>query len=289
MKKALLIVTAVFSLAAAGFAVSALTTLKIVNIRSTGFGPKTVTIAGGDTVRWKNVDTVNHQVVANNGAFASPIIRPTRTYSKVLDTPGTYPYHDGLHPLLKGTVKVVGPPPAVSIGASVGIATFSTQIHIGGAVTPPAVGNTVSIFAQPTGSASFVKLADVQTTTNGVWDYVTSPEILTAYKATWKGKTSAIIMVAVAPKLTLRRVSGWFVARALPSKFGGHWVYVQRQNRFGQWVTLRKVTFNQQSARRFKMRRLARGRHRLRIFMTTNQAGPGYIFSASSTLVFRKR
>jgi len=34
---------------------------------------------------------------------------------------------------------------------------------------------------------------------------------------------------------------------------------------------------------------LRRGRHRLRIFMTTNQAGPGYIFSNSSTLVFRKR
>ena len=54
-----------------GFAFAGLAANKTVNIRSTGFAPKTVTIAGGDTVTWKNVDTVNHQVVANSGAFAS--------------------------------------------------------------------------------------------------------------------------------------------------------------------------------------------------------------------------
>ena len=41
--------------------------------------------------------------------------RRTRTYSKRIDTPGTYPYHDALHPTLKGTVKVTGAPPSVSI------------------------------------------------------------------------------------------------------------------------------------------------------------------------------
>jgi plastocyanin len=290
MKRALLIATAVCALAGAGFAASALTALKTVNIRSTGFAPKTVTIAGGDTVRWKNVDTVPHQVVANSGAFASPIIRPTRTYSKVLNTPGIYPYHDGLYPARKGTVKVVGPPPSVSIASSAGIATYGGQIHVSGLVSPAAVGDMVSIFAQPFDQASFVKIADVQTTTNGVYDFVTVPQALTSYKATWKGKTSAIIMVAVAPKLTLRRIGRWFVAHAKAARpFGGRWVYVQRLNRFGEWVSLKKVTLNQQSTKRFKMRNLPRGRNRLRIFMTTNQAGPGYIFSASSAIVFRRR
>jgi plastocyanin len=290
MKKALAIATAACALAGAGFAVAGLTATKTVNIRSTGFVPKAVTIAGGDTVRWKNVDTVNHQVVANSGAFASGQIAPNHVYAKRLDTPGTYPYHDALHPTLKGTVKVTGPTPSVSIAASTPIAVFGSAIHVGGAISPAAVGDTVSVYAQPFGQASFVKLADVQTTTNGVWDFVTSPQLLTAYKATWKGKTSAIVMVNVQPRLRLQRIGRWFVARAQPGKYSGHWVYVQRLNAFGEWVSLKKVVLNSQSARRFKLRGLLpRGLNRLRIFMTTNQAGSGYFHGNSPSLTFRRR
>jgi plastocyanin len=289
MKRMLLIATAVCALAGAGFAVAALTALKTVNIKATGFAPKTVTVAGGDTVRWKNVDTVNHQVVANSGAFASGQITPTHTYSKRLDTPGTYAYHDALHPTLKGTVKVTGAPPSVSIAASLPIAVFGSQIHVSGAVSPAAVGDTVSVYGQPWGQMSFVKLADVQTTTNGVWDYVVAPQLLTAYKATWKGKTSAVINVAVTPKLSLSRAGRWFVTRAQAARsYSHHWVYVQRLNRFGEWVSLKKVALNSQGAQRFRLKTLPAGRNQLRVFITTNQAGSGYFAGASSVLSFRR-
>jgi plastocyanin len=290
MKKALGIAIAVCALAGAGFAVAGLTATKVVNIRSTGFVPKAVTVAGGDTVQWRNTDTATHQVVANSGAFASGTILPGRSYSKRLDTPGNYPYHDALKPTLKGTVRVTGAAPSVSIAASLPIAIFGTQIHLTGAISPAAVGDNVSVFTQPYGQASFVKLNDVQTTTNGIWDVITSPQILTAYKATWKGKTSAVIQVQVSPKLTLVRSSGWFVTRAQAAKsFSGHWVYLQRQNRFGEWVSLKKIVLNRQSAKRFKVRNLPRGVSRLRIFMTTNQAGVGYVFGTSPVLSFRRR
>ncbi len=289
MKKALALATAACALATAGFAFAGLAANKTVSIKSTGFAPKTVTIAGGDTVTWKNVDTVNHQVVANNGAFASGQIRPNRIYAKRIDTPGTYGYHDALHPALKGTVKVTGAPPSVSIGASTPISVFGNAIHVSGAVSPAAVGDTVSVYAQPSGQASFVKIADVQTTTNGVWDLITPPQVLTAYKATWKGKTSAVISVAVQPQLRLQRIGRWFVARALPSKYRGHWVYLQRANAFGEWVSLKKITLNSQSARRFKVRHLPHGLNRLRVFITTNQAGSGYFHGASPSLSFRRR
>jgi plastocyanin len=61
MKKALTIATAVCALAGAGFAVASISATKTVNIKSTGFVPKTVTVAGGDSVIWKNIDTVSHQ------------------------------------------------------------------------------------------------------------------------------------------------------------------------------------------------------------------------------------
>jgi plastocyanin len=291
MRKALLISTAVCALAGAGFAVASLSATKTVSIKSTGFVPKTVTIAGGDTVQWKNVDTVNHQVVANNGSFASGLLTPNKSYSKRIDTPGTYGYRDALHPTLRGTVKVTGNPPSISFGASAAIMVAGSQVHVGGAISPAAVGDTVSILAQPYGQASFVKIADVQTTTNGVYDFITSPEILTAYKATWKGKTSLVINVAVSPRLTLSHTRSWFIARAqAPAKsFAGRFVYVQRLNRFGDWVKIKKVFLNRQGAKRFKLRGLPNGMNRVRTFMTTNQAGAGYIFGTSQTLSFRRR
>jgi hypothetical protein len=227
--------------------------------------------------------------VANNGAFASGQIAPNRIYAKRIDTPGTYRYHDALHPALTGTVKVTGPAPSVSIGASTAVDVYGTAIHVGGAIAPAAVGDTVSIYAQPSGQASFVKIADVQTTTNGVWDFITTPQLLTSYKATWRGKTSAVITVAVQPKLRLQRVGHWFVARALPNKYRGHWVYVQRLNAFGEWVSLKKVTLNSQSATRFKLKTLPHGLNRLRLFITTNQAGSGYFHGPSPTISFRRR
>jgi plastocyanin len=289
MRRKILLATAVCALAGAGFAVASLTALKTVNIKSTGFVPKNVTVAGGDTVRWKNVDTVRHQVVANSGAFASGQLAPNATYSKRLDTPGTYPYHDALHPTLKGTVKVTGAPPSISIAASVPITVYGNQIHVGGAIAPPAIGDTVSVYQQPNGQLSFSKLTDVQTTTNGSWDFIVSPTLLTSYKATWKGKESAVVQVAVSPRLTLKRFGRWFVARAQAGRsYAHHWVYVQRLNGFGEWVTLKKVTLNSQGAQRFRLKSLPSGRNRLRIFMTTNQAGSGYFSGTSAVLSFRR-
>jgi len=289
MKKALALATAACALAVAGFAFAGLAANKTVNITSTAFKPKTVTMNGGDTVTWKNVDTVRHQVVADNGAFASGSIAPNRIYAKRLDVPGTYAYHDALHPTLKGTVKVTGPKPSVSIAASTPIAVFGNAIHVAGAISPAAVGDIVTIWAQPSGQASFQQVGMVQTTTNGVYDFITTPQVLTSYKATWKGNTSAIVTVAVQPRLRLQRVGHWFVARAQPNKYGGHWVLVQRANAFGEWVSLKKVTLNGQSARRFKVKHLPHGLNRLRIFITTNQAGAGYFHGASPSLSFRRR
>jgi plastocyanin len=290
MKRTLLIATAVCALAGAGFAVASLSTLKTVNIKSTGFVPRTVTVPATATVRWKNVDTINHQPVANSGAFACPTITPNRTCLRVMNTPGKFPYRDALHPTLRGSVHVTGPPPSVSIAASVPIATFGDPIQVSGVISTGAVGDTVSVYAQPWGQLSFVKVGEVLTSANGAWALAPGPpQLLTFYKAMWKGKDSATVQVAVSPRLRLTRSGGRFRARATAAKsFGGHWVYVQRLTTFGQWVVVKKVTLNSQSTRRFKLKMLPKGRNRLRIFMTVNQAGSGYFSGMSPVLVFRR-
>ncbi len=77
------------------------TATSTVQIKSTGFVPAAVTINQDDLVTWTNTDTKDHQVVANGGSFASPILTPGKTYTHAFGGGGTFRYHDGLHPTLK--------------------------------------------------------------------------------------------------------------------------------------------------------------------------------------------
>ena len=78
---------------------------KTVQIQRGSFSPATVSIVAGDTIRWRNADTRDHQVVSTTGTFASPVLRPGRTYSFTFDA-RSYRYRDALHPRVTGTVRV---------------------------------------------------------------------------------------------------------------------------------------------------------------------------------------
>ncbi|HET6642911.1 MAG TPA: cupredoxin domain-containing protein [Gaiellaceae bacterium] len=290
MKKALLLAASVLALVVGATALAAVTVTRTVAIRSTGFVPVTRTIQTGDSIRWRNDDTVNHQVVADNGLFASPVLRPRATYTKLFTTSGTYRYRDALKPSSRGTIVVQGPPPSVSIAASAGVVFWGASVRLAGTISSGAANQTVQVWARPYGQTSFVKQADVATAPGGAWDFPNTPQVLTEYYAKWGNRTSATASVGVRPRLTFIRRAPWFVTsvKAGGTSFAGHYVYVQRKSSLGQWVNIKKVVMGSSGARRFKVK-LNRGRHALRIFLTTNQAGPGYLWSNSQTIVFRKR
>src|SRR5881227_707948 len=52
-----------------------------IQITKNGFTPSTVNVTAGDTVTWHNSDTRTHQVVADNGAFASPALAAGASWS----------------------------------------------------------------------------------------------------------------------------------------------------------------------------------------------------------------
>src|SRR2546421_749456 len=121
------------------------TATKTVKITRTAFTPSSVTIKTGDAVKWTNTDTQNHQVVSNNGSFVSPVLAAGKTYTHTFRTSGTYRYHDGLHPSITGKVVVTGPPPAVTIGASLPIITFGEKVSLAGQVSSQQAGETVTL------------------------------------------------------------------------------------------------------------------------------------------------
>lgn len=86
----------------------------LVEIRTFGFDPATISVPSGTIVCWSNQDGWEHTVTSDTGAFDSGLIGLSWTYSYRFDTPGSYAYHDALYPCLTGTVYVdTDPPPPV--------------------------------------------------------------------------------------------------------------------------------------------------------------------------------
>jgi plastocyanin len=289
MRILVLSVVAGLALVVTGSSQPASTATKSIKITATAFSPASVTIKSGDAVKWTNSDTKNHQVVANNGAFASPTLAPNHSYTHVFNTAGTYRYHDALHPALTGRVIVKGPPPAITIGATTPILTYGQATHIAGAVSSAKAGETVTVWAQPYGQASPIQIATLLTATNGAWDLVVKPTLLTSYEAHWKGIVSSKVAVAMRPNVLFSASHGMgFVKVKTNHSLQGRKVYVQRLTRFGQWVKMKRVILGRSSQRLFYLR-LPRGRYTLRVFMSFNQVGPGYLDGYSRTVIFRRR
>lgn len=263
-------------------------TTKQVNITSGGFSPKTVSITADDSIRWKNNDTKNHQIVSTRGTFASPVIGPGKTYTFTFTEAGTYDYRDALYPNRTGTVKVAGLPPALTFGVSLPQIGYGTSVTLTGQVNNKKAGEQVTIASTPYGQLSPVVLANVVTGSNGTFALTTKPQLLTSYLATWKGVNSLPATVAVAPVITFGRNNGWvskiYAGRSMVAKT----VQVQMVSKFGQWVTVKRVRVGQGNVARFTLP-LAKGVHKLRIAMSVNQAGVGYLGAFSNEVTWRTR
>jgi hypothetical protein len=65
-------------------------------------------------------------------------------------------------------------------------------------------------------------------------------------------------------------------------------VKLQRRTAAGRWVTVKRLRLNRRSAATVRVR-LRRRTSRLRVVMSVNQAGPGYLAGISRTIVYRRR
>ncbi|MBA3735021.1 MAG: cupredoxin domain-containing protein [Actinobacteria bacterium] len=270
-------------------AAPASTATTTIQIKSTGFVPASVTINQDDSVTWTNTDKKDHQVVANGGSFASPILAPGKTYTHAFRAGGTFRYHDGLHPTLKGTVTVRGAPPLVTLATSLPVVKFGTQVTLSGTVSNKRTGETVTITALPFGQTTKQVIATLQTTANGAFTFNVTPQLNTTYQAQWKGSESSVV-VQVQPLIKLPFVSrgGWFHFYVTAGEsFAGRFVYLQRFTLLHTWINVRKLQLGQQSGRIMSLKSarsaVPRGRWSIRIYMPASEMPAGYIDSWSGT------
>ena len=282
MRKLILTMIALASLAAAGHANAA--TTKTVNIYGSTFSPKSVTITAGDTIKWVNKDNETHQVYGTGGKFVSPILKHNQSWTFTFNAAGTYTYKDELHPKLTGTLVVKGAPPTLTLQSSQVYSTFGDDATISGIVSDHKAGEQVTIFYQPYPQPNMIMRTVVLTTTGGAYSFVVSPEILTSYQASWKGAYSAPVTIQVQPKLTIGRDAGWILHASGAHGFAGKAVQFQRLNTAtGQWVTLKKVDLNSRSSAKVIVT-LPKGMNHLRLAMSVNAAGAGFLGGYSAEL-----
>lgn len=260
-----------------------------IRIERSSFSPADVTVQAGDTVRWTNRDNTNHQIVSDAGAFVSPILGPGKSYSFALENAGTYRYRDSLKPSVRGVVRVEGPPPSVTLGATTPIVVFGGESHVQGAVSSKRAGEVVAIFHAPYGQGH-TQLTTLMTGVNGTFDLLVRPTLLTSYLAQYRGVSSGEVLVQVRPKISLLPARlGWFIARVTGGQpFAGRSVYLQRRSEFGQWVSIARYRLGLNSGKLFRVPNRP-GVNRYRIFITVNQAGTGYLESWSGTQTVRRR
>jgi plastocyanin len=278
---------AVVGAAALAPAVGAAT--RTIAIRSSGLSDRDVTITAGDTVVWRNDDTANHQIVSVTGAFASPVLRRGQQFSVTFQTPGTYRYRDALDARrrFRGVVRV-RTAPAVSLSSSASQVVHGTRVMLTGQINSKAEGQQVQIVHQPHGQPSPIVLATVLTGKDGVFGFQAKPTILTTYQAMWGSVTSAAATVEVAPKVTLGRLGRWVTCVYAGRSMQGKKVRVQRKTRFGEWVSIKAVVLGPKSCGRFRLS-LPKGVSHLRVKMSVNQAGAGYLAGMSREVAWRRR
>ena len=286
MRRVILLVAWSLALILAAPAASANTA---VQIKRTGFVPATVTINQDDSVTWTNTDTIDHQVVANGGSFASPILKPGRKYTRTFRSGGTFRYHDSLHPSLRGTVTVRGAPDQITLAASAAVVKFGGQVTLTGAVSSKRGGETVMIVQLPFGQTTKQVVATLQTTTNGVFSFNVTPEIYTQYYAQWKGRESSVF-IQVQPTIKLPYVSksGYYHFYVTAGQsFAGRFVLVQRFTLARTWVNLTRLQLGSKSGRILAVgavrKMIPRGRWSVRVFMPATEMPGGYLDSWSGT------
>jgi len=270
------------SLAAFGAAV-ALGATKTVQITRSGFSPRSFTVAEGDTVTWHNADTRTHQVVADNGSFASPALKAGASWSYTASRAGTFHFRDTYATSHRGTLTVKPPPATLALAPSLPTVIYGSATQLNGVVSTKAANLPVTLSSQSYGK-SVQSVAATTTQDGGTFLFGITPTIQTTYTAHFGASSSAPVTVNVSPRVGLGLQGRDFIAKATSDiAYAGHYVVVQKRNARGGWYSFKRVTLGADSRAVFRLT-VPKGRYVLRLVLPTSQVGAGYVQGISRQL-----
>jgi plastocyanin len=281
MRRILLVSLAAFAALVVAAAAGADT--KTVQITKSGFTPASQTITAGDTITWHNADTAQHQVVADDGSFASPQLKPDQTYSFTFQKSGSFAYHDADAPSHRATIAVNPSPAAVALTSPLSVLKYGSNVTLTGSVSNQLTNEPVTLTSQPAGP-----VRTTVTNANGTFSFQVSPSAETVYTAHWRTPDSTPVTLKVAPLVGFGHSGRIYTVKVTSNlNYEGHFVWAQRRLANGLWHNVKRVYLGANSNARFSIH-LPRGRNLLRLDLPAGQAGNGYVSSVSRMLrIFR--
>ncbi len=178
----------------------------------------------------------------------------------------------------------------VTITATTQAATYGSSVLLSGLVPVKKQGEVVTVYAQDYGQGSPRLIGTVLTNAIGAWSFAVKPTVMTSYQASWLSGVSQPTVVGVRPAISLKRVGTTrFTTRVVAGHaFARRTVKVQRQTKAGTWVTVKQVRLGARSSAVFRVT-LPRGTSHIRIAMSVNQSGAGYLAGFSRTIAVTRR
>jgi hypothetical protein len=177
----------------------------------------------------------------------------------------------------------------------VSLSTSATEIKYGeplkltGRVSTREAGAQLRILARPSSTPEFQPMATLVTGAGGRWSLTAYPKVGTVYTAQFSGATSRMLGVGVHPTAKVKIISGARVWTQIGGgrSFSGHTVQMQQLVE-GQWRTIAKLRLDQNGTAIFTPTMLPGGTSTLRIAMSVNQAGTGYLGAFGDSFVYQR-
>ena len=267
-----------------------------LSLGKAGFNPTSVSVAVGDTVTWKNDDTVARTLVSSDAPFAAQTLAPGATFSFTFVKTGKFRVEDpNAKKRTQMFVTVAAAPLSVTLAALKTLVVYGNGATLTGTVSTLQANEQVTILSRPCGAAAPSKLATVATVAGGTFTTLVKPLKNTLYSVQVKTATSAGVTVLAKPRLTLTKPArGRFalIVRGAIS-FSGRAVVLQRWNpTLKRWVTVKSALLVRGPAAtaptilsKASFRATVRPRARLRASISQFQAGSCYRPSVSNAVL----
>jgi plastocyanin len=222
------IAAALCALAAAGTATAADAPTRDVSIPGKVFEPKRITVLVGTTVTWRNSDSSNHTVTAEDDTFDSGYLAPGGSFSYAFAKQGHYAYECLIHKFMKGAVDVfslvlTGPESPVPVGRQVVVAGLAPAGT--GEVTLSRVGgNEPARIAKARPDGSFT-----------VRFRATEPG---SYRASAGRAASPLVKVGIIPRVAVAHTATTVAVATVPGRAGARVVLQTYDRDHFTWRTV---------------------------------------------------